>query len=146
MVRKESFDGFEANPIILFLSAFAQWKGQCNWLQGCLNTEWTIHRRGKKEIPCLTQGVWPHPEIMGQLQKTARASHNDLARAALYYFISSSSTTKCNVAFGGITGGAPRAPYPIALGIWSSIMPPWATSCIPSVQPGMTPLSGNSMD
>ena len=65
---------------------------------------------GQKEIPRLTQGVWSLPEILSQLQKTARASHDDLARAALYYFISSSSTTKCNVAFGGITGGAPRAP------------------------------------
>lgn len=32
------------------------------------------------------------------------------SHAAMTYFTSSSSTTKCSFAFGGITGGAPRSP------------------------------------
>jgi len=56
-----------------------------------------------------------------------------------------SSTSKLSVAFGGITPPAPREPYAIDGGQVSLALPPGFIFCTPSVQHGITPLSGNSV-
>ena len=55
------------------------------------------------------------------------------------YLISTNSTSKINVAFGGITPfPAPIEPYPSSLGITNLAFDPLFNSCIASSQPLMT--------
>jgi hypothetical protein len=54
-----------------------------------------------------------------------------------------SSTSKISVAFGPMSRPAPRSPYARFGGTNSWYLPPSFISWSPSVQPGMTPETGN---
>src|SRR5579871_3866684 len=57
--------------------------------------------------------------------------------------IPNSSISKISVAPPGISGGAPRSPYPMLAGHTSCDLPPTFIFCTPSVQHGITWFSGN---
>src|SRR5262249_33451269 len=63
--------------------------------------------------------------------------------AGAAWTISSSSTSNMSVDPGLIFGGEPRSPYAASDGHTSLLLPPTFICCRPSVQQGMTPLSGN---